>query len=184
MRLILSCLPPPGLICVALAWFASEKVPGFGKDLQSNATPNPPPRMTEAAPQREDVAPYVVAKAHDYSDEIAMLASRPLFSPTRRNPEPVAIEDPEPEISKVVVAKLSPPTAPVAAVAPEQPELEYRGLIGSDGKRSALLHDKSNSTEFWVVVSDGVSDWIVAEITTSYVRFTHGIHEFIVEFRQ
>ena len=59
-----------------------------------------------------------------------------------------------------------------------------RGMIGSDGTRSALLHDMSNSKESWVVVSDEVSDWIVAEITTSFVRFTYDVHEFVVEIRQ
>ena len=93
-----------------------------------------------------------------------MTRDRPLFSPSRRPPAPVA------------VAPVSTPTATVEAkpAAPEPPPFKLLGTIVGVDARVALLRDRSSSSVLRVHEGETQSGWRALKVAARSIMLARG----------
>jgi len=125
----------------------------------------------------------VLPNAKFYEDQLRSAAERPLFSETRRLPEPEPVEIPqeivEPQYGpKDEITITEPPVPPVA------PALVLKGFVRYGEDMQALLGLMEASEEQWVSIGDVILGWRVQEISESFVRLEKDGFEHIAEISQ
>ncbi|MCB2099956.1 MAG: hypothetical protein KDE22_03745 [Rhodobacterales bacterium] len=153
--LTLALAAPPLAVAGTAYWSGEDAVLGVvdrlvPMPLMETAAPPPKTSPSQAAQAAVQDLPRVKPLPPD--SRFAVITNRPVFSPTRRPPEP----KPEPPV-------------PVAKAAPAEPEIEtgqYRliGVIIDEGGSIALVKDKRSPDMLRVSVGDTLAGWTVEKV--------------------
>ena len=102
------------------------------------------------------------------ADSLSAFRDRPLFTPSRRAPQPPAAVEaepaPEPEIAT------APPPAP-------QPNLRLAGVIEGPEETVAVVEDLGSNTVSQLRLGDMLDGWLVTAIEADALRLTLGEQE-------
>jgi general secretion pathway protein N len=127
-----------------LLWTRSEEPPPAVAASVTRAVPSEPTPAAEQPP-----APFVLPPLEAFT----AVVERPLFSPTRRMPNP------PPEVDTPVAE------APAAeSSGPAEPELRFFGTVTRDGSAAALVTFPSTSEVARLRPGDMVGDWQVLSV--------------------
>lgn len=132
-------------------------------------------------------AVFTLPQARPYDDQIQLVAKRPLFSETRRIPEPEFVEDPpeipepEPVFEEEIVMEEPP-------IPPEPPMIIFKGFLRNGDQIQALLSLPENSDRQsdgqWVTTGDIFLGWRVREISATIVQLEKQEFKYTVEISQ
>lgn len=102
------------------------------------------------------------------ADSLSAFRDRPLFTPSRRAPQPPAAVEPEPE--QEAETATAPPPAP-------QPNLRLAGVIEGPEETVAVVEDMGSNTVSQLRLGDMLDGWLVTAIDPSSLRLTLGEQE-------
>ena len=166
-------LPPPIFLLFAFAaWAAYEVLPAlYPQPAPLSLSPAHSARPTEASAQ---IA--LPSWADKFSDTDR---SRPLFTPTRRVPEPprpvlqepVTVPEPDPKPEPI-----APPPPP-----PEPPNISYRGFVRTSTQVSALILDRLTGQERFVRQGDEIDGWRVEKVSEMQIDLSLQNHRAVVK---
>lgn len=169
-------LPPPLVLVLACAVgfeMLGHEQPTTNVDLHTtwdaDIEQNPPPAFTLMIPD-------------DHGERLSALSARPLFSETRRPPEPAPLlepteplsvpeEGPEPDYFE------DPPFI-------EPPSVSYRGFMRIGDHATALVMDQNTGEERWMLQEDDLDGWILHSVTSDSLIFQRGDIVHVVEVNQ
>lgn len=112
----------------------------------------------------------------DYSEQLAQVAERPLFSETRRNPVAQAPAPVEPAYVEEVLEEIAPESLVVAA-----PNLTLRGYMQTAEMLSVLISSDLVAEEVWVKVGDYLGEWQVVDVAPSQVSIEKAGQRFVFD---
>jgi hypothetical protein len=132
------------LVVPYLLWTQSEEAPDTVAASVARAAPSDPVPAREEPP-----APFVLPPLEAFT----AVVERPLFSPTRRMPNP------PPEVdTPVAEAPLAEPGGPA------EPELRFFGTVSQDGTAAALVTFPATAEVARLRPGDMVGDWQVTSV--------------------
>ncbi|WP_020188163.1 hypothetical protein [Methylopila sp. 73B] len=102
------------------------------------------------------------------ADSLSAFRDRPLFTPSRRAPQPPAAVEAEPEPEPETVTAR--PPAP-------QPNLRLAGVIEGPEETVAVVEDMGSNTVSQLRLGDMLDGWLVTAIDSSSLRLTLGEQE-------
>lgn len=102
------------------------------------------------------------------ADSLSAFRDRPLFTPSRRAPQPPAAVEQEPEPEPETAT--APPPAP-------QPNLRLAGVIEGPEETVAVVEDMGSNTVSQLRLGDMLDGWLVTAIDSSSLRLTLGEQE-------
>ena len=180
MRLLRLVFPPliVWVLGGGLFWMLQSQREAPQTEADTAAAFDPKPESTE--PQQ---TAFILPKTQIYADQLRQVAERPLFSETRRIPEPEFIEDPaevmDPEPTfeeKIIIEELPAP--------PDPPALVFKGFVRNGDEIQVLLGLPEHSEEQWVSKGDVLFEWRVQEVSEISIRLERDGFEHIVEASQ
>ncbi|GLK54003.1 hypothetical protein JOD31_001170 [Methylopila capsulata] len=131
----------------------------IGAAAQETAEDKPAPPAAEAA-----LNPLNALGA----DSLSAFRDRPLFTPSRRAPQPPAAVQAEPEPEPETAT--APPPAP-------QPNLRLAGVIEGPDETVAVVEDMGSNTVSQLRLGDMLDGWLVTAIDSASLRLTLGEQE-------
>lgn len=121
---------------------------------------------------------FALPQAQAYGEQLRLAAKRPLFSESRRIPNPEKITDPEPVWETDIVIEEKP------QIQPEPPAFVLKGFVRNGDERQALLSLAESTEERWISKGDIFFEWKVQTISATSVQLERNGVEHIAEITQ